>query len=668
MGKADRVEPQKPPENGDAAGWSISIRRPPAKASRDLPRVEETDRVNAPDRGCRDGGSLQVSGDRLNPFRRGRQFLRMLTSRPEAGQVDLFAPRPVPSRHETPQSDDVDPDEEPAGRARFLGRREVGREAPVPRDEGQDASKAASSPAARLKAWLARHIVSRQIFIRTDGRVRFFTVTRRLQYAGLAVVGALAVTFLAVGLALVVQEHRIAARDGEILKQKAAYDDLLGEVGEYSRAFSRITQNLEQNQASVLALLEDDMGPGAATADGAESAAAARSDALNARVQAVRDVLAEARQERSRLDAAQAEMGERLTLTQDRLAESDRRVAALEQQLADRESDVVRLKTEAEAQSLSLSHAESRVASLEENLAVAAKHEAQLTATIAGKDKNLGEARELQAALQSDFSKRFEMLQADYLSRTATLQSEVTQLRSHSAQLEQHLDELSSKHLIAVNRMEGDAEEVVSTIEKTVAMTGLDLETLVPDETVESDSGRGGPYVMDDANVDLDSSNQLEMALGLLDLKVERWRELQDLLRAMPLAPPLENYVITSSFGSRVDPINGRKAVHQGVDFRGQVGVSVYSTAAGTVVYAGRKGQFGNFIEIDHGYGIHSRYAHLNQILVKVGETVTNRQKIGNLGTTGRSTGPHVHYEILFNGVHQDPAKFLTAGKYVFKD
>jgi len=199
-------------------------------------------------------------------------------------------------------------------------------------------------------------------------------------------------------------------------------------------------------------------------------------------------------------------------------------------------------------------------------------------------------------------------------------------------------------------------------------MTGLDLETLVPDETVESDSGRGGPYVMDDANVDLDSSNQLEMALGLLDLKVERWRELQDLLRAMPLAPPLENYVITSSFGSRVDPINGRKAVHQGVDFRGQVGVSVYSTAAGTVVYAGRKGQFGNFIEIDHGYGIHSRYAHLNQILVKVGETVTNRQKIGNLGTTGRSTGPHVHYEILFNGVHQDPAKFLTAGKYVFKD
>ena len=208
----------------------------------------------------------------------------------------------------------------------------------------------------------------------------------------------------------------------------------------------------------------------------------------------------------------------------------------------------------------------------------------------------------------------------------------------------------------------------MKSIEKTVVMTGLDADALLTTDDATSGQGRGGPYVMAFDSPGADMSSRLEMALSLLDLRVERWKELQQLLRAMPLAPPLEQFTVTSSFGTRFDPINGRKARHEGMDFRGQVGTSVYSTAPGKVAYAGWKGAFGRFVEIDHGYGIRSRYAHLNQILVKAGEVVTNRQKIGNLGTSGRSTGPHVHYEIVFNGAHQDPAKFLTAGKHVFKD
>lgn len=677
MTKSEAVGSQCDAKAPGESGWSISIRRNAAASSEDLPRKEEVDRVNEPGRGCKASEALQRSGAQLSPFRRGRQFLRLLAVRSASGSAALFEPRTALSPNEFPQCDTVDPDDEPAGRARLLGRQEIGRGGSVPLEDNHDSAQAARRPLGRLRDWSSRHIVNRQVFIRTDGRVRFFTVTQRAQYACLAGAGVMALAFLSTAAAVFVQEQRVANRDAEILQQQTAYNDLLGEVGEYNRAFSRIAQNLEDNQASLLALLEEDIGGvGAAGGNGAagstealSSASQERSLAMEAKVQAIREALAEARQGRARLDSARAELGERLTLTENRLAESDRRVKGLEQQLASRESELTRLTTDYEAKALSLQHAESRVASLEENLAVASRHEAQLTATIESKDKNLAEAHDLQIALQSDFAKRFEMLQADYLSRTAALQGEVTQLRTHSAQLEQHLDELSSKHLLAVNRIEGDAEQAVTTIEKTVAMTGLDLASLVPEERAEEEeSARGGPFVMEDETIAPDSSNQLEVALSLLDLKVERWRELQDLLRAMPLAPPLENFVVTSSFGSRVDPINGRKAVHQGIDFRGRVGTSVYSTAPGRVIYAGRRGEFGNFIEIDHGYGIHSRYAHLNQILVKVGETVTNRQKIGNLGTTGRSTGPHVHYEIVFNGVHQDPAKFLTAGKYVFKD
>jgi murein DD-endopeptidase MepM/ murein hydrolase activator NlpD len=93
----------------------------------------------------------------------------------------------------------------------------------------------------------------------------------------------------------------------------------------------------------------------------------------------------------------------------------------------------------------------------------------------------------------------------------------------------------------------------------------------------------------------------------------------------------------------------------------------VWSTAPGTVTFVGRRGPYGRLVEIDHGYGLVTRYGHLRKILVKKGESVGFRHKIGIMGSTGRSTGRHVHYEVLFEGKPQDPAKFMKAGKYVFK-
>ena len=119
---------------------------------------------------------------------------------------------------------------------------------------------------------------------------------------------------------------------------------------------------------------------------------------------------------------------------------------------------------------------------------------------------------------------------------------------------------------------------------------------------------------------------------------------------------------MTSPFGVRTDPFFGRPAMHSGIDLRGEIGEPVHATADGRVTRAGRDGGYGNMIEINHGHGLSTRYGHLSKIEVKVGQRVTIGQVIGLIGSTGRSTGPHLHYETRINGEPVNPQKFLRAG------
>ena len=135
------------------------------------------------------------------------------------------------------------------------------------------------------------------------------------------------------------------------------------------------------------------------------------------------------------------------------------------------------------------------------------------------------------------------------------------------------------------------------------------------------------------------------------------------LMKTLPLTAPLDKYTFESPFGVRHDPFNGRAAMHTGVDLSGPYKTPVMSTAPGTVVFAGYSTGYGKLVEIDHGNGIHTKYGHLNRILVNVGQKIGKHSPIGLLGSTGRSTGPHVHYEVVVNGTPQDPEKFLEAGK-----
>ena len=112
----------------------------------------------------------------------------------------------------------------------------------------------------------------------------------------------------------------------------------------------------------------------------------------------------------------------------------------------------------------------------------------------------------------------------------------------------------------------------------------------------------------------------------------------------------------------RIDPFLARPAMHTGLDFRGDTGEAIRVTAGGTVVSAGWSGGYGRMVEVDHGNGLSTRYGHLSEIDVKVGQTVKAGQTVGRMGSTGRSTGPHLHYETRIDGEAVDPQKFLHAG------
>ncbi|MDE2227615.1 MAG: M23 family metallopeptidase [Alphaproteobacteria bacterium] len=142
-----------------------------------------------------------------------------------------------------------------------------------------------------------------------------------------------------------------------------------------------------------------------------------------------------------------------------------------------------------------------------------------------------------------------------------------------------------------------------------------------------------------------------------------RLARLEQLLARMPFAAPLVRYAISSPFGPRRDPFDGERAFHTGIDLEADLGDPVFSTAPGVVDFAGFDGAYGRMIEIDHGNGIRTRFAHLSRILVRPGDRVVAHQRIGLLGSTGRSTGPHLHYEVRVDGRPVNPAKFLAAGR-----
>lgn len=184
--------------------------------------------------------------------------------------------------------------------------------------------------------------------------------------------------------------------------------------------------------------------------------------------------------------------------------------------------------------------------------------------------------------------------------------------------------------------------------------------------------GLGGPLI--DAkdpralaavlDVDEDFASRIQRAAA--DLSATK--TLSYVVDQMPLAKPVANPVRSSGYGVRFDPFTRRPAFHAGQDFTGSYMTPIHATGPGVVAYTGQRSGYGNVVEIDHGHGFKTRYAHLSSAAVARGQRVGVGQRIGAMGSTGRSTGVHLHYEIWANGRVQDPTRFLKAGDYVQQD
>jgi murein DD-endopeptidase MepM/ murein hydrolase activator NlpD len=139
---------------------------------------------------------------------------------------------------------------------------------------------------------------------------------------------------------------------------------------------------------------------------------------------------------------------------------------------------------------------------------------------------------------------------------------------------------------------------------------------------------------------------------------IDKLEEQRNILSATPSIMPT-NGVITSRFGYRKSPFSGRSELHKGIDIANKKGTSVVATADGVVIFAGMRGLFGRIVTIDHGHGIITHYAHLDKTLKKEGDNVKRGDIIAKMGNSGRSTGPHLHYEVRLNGIPVNPTKYI---------
>ncbi len=190
----------------------------------------------------------------------------------------------------------------------------------------------------------------------------------------------------------------------------------------------------------------------------------------------------------------------------------------------------------------------------------------------------------------------------------------------------------------------------------------------------DNSPAQGGPEVTGSSRTEAYAAPDLMKSLDELSARIERSSMQLTILESMlmnrdlhdevyPAGRPIKKGWISSYFGYRTDPFTGRRARHEGIDLAGKKGSDVIAVASGVVTWAGKRYGYGNLVEINHGNGYVTRYGHNQSILVKVGDKVEKGQTIAKMGSTGRSTGPHVHFEVIRNGRKVDPMKYVRASR-----
>lgn len=241
--------------------------------------------------------------------------------------------------------------------------------------------------------------------------------------------------------------------------------------------------------------------------------------------------------------------------------------------------------------------------------------------------------------------------------------SERDALRKQMSSMEETIKEIKNAEMEVMTRIDDIAakemtkiKSAINSINQALKSKGLYYNALANSKKKNS---RGGPYVPERRNLVKDKAldNKISQIFENYD-NLEYYREV---VQYIPLGKPVWSYWVTSQYGSRSDPFNGKRARHKGMDLASRTGNKIKIKAKGRVIKAGFANGYGNLVVVDHGNGFQTKYGHMHKIYVKKGEYVEYDDTLGEVGTTGRSTGPHLHYEVLYMGKNVDPMPFLKA-------
>jgi murein DD-endopeptidase MepM/ murein hydrolase activator NlpD len=239
-------------------------------------------------------------------------------------------------------------------------------------------------------------------------------------------------------------------------------------------------------------------------------------------------------------------------------------------------------------------------------------------------------------------------------------------VREETAQRERFMRENLDAIALRVGEMQAKVVKLEALSERVTGMAGVKTDDLKALPTRSKGGGQGGPFVplaqptLAQLNEAIDQLDErADIGSDVFTLVESRLFETKLLATLVPSTHPVEGPV-GSGFGFRLDPITGRAALHTGLDFPSDVGTPILAAAGGIVIVSEQHPAYGQMIEIDHGNALVTRYAHASKLLVKSGTMVKRGQKIAEVGNSGRSTGPHLHFEVMLSGVQQNPTRFLN--------
>ncbi|HJT42623.1 MAG TPA: M23 family metallopeptidase [Rhizomicrobium sp.] len=504
----------------------------------------------------------------------------------------------------------------PGSRPLFWHRRLIGKPRPeemhaaIAGEDHPDGQHAKAPLTQRAWVWIHATFPERQIYIRSDGRVQFFTFGASLQ-ATLAGLGLIFLGWVAFATVNVVFKDRIiAAKDHRYRQMQEAYENRVADL----------QVSYEELNGALMS---------------AQDRFKATADALQAKQNAIAGFLNRANQVQAAVSGGHG------------LAP----LPSVVQNTASPSPPALALGAPATAEASGVSQL----------VVMPGPAQPQPRTARPVKSSLLGNGfKRIAALVQSVSGKIYPPAWREF----STLYDKHPTLRTLAEQTAR-IGQIGQTENLLMAQTQNALGHGVGALRNVMRRTGINPDSFAQRTRGE---GMGGPEIpLDQVRIEGISDPEFTQAYLKAAAMLDELNTLSAALDRVPLTAPVSaaSFDKSSSFGARVDPFTRRYAFHSGVDFAGPWGAVVRATAPGTVVFAGYRGGYGKMVEIDHGNGIRTRYGHLSVIGVRTGGQIGKGMGLGRVGSTGRSTGPHVHYEVWYDDVAKNPNNFIEAGRNV---